>query len=127
MYIGDYLRRRCVFTPEKIGIVDATSQAPERFTYRDLNERANRLAYWLRAAGVKKGDRVALLAYDGIHFYDVFFACGKLGAILAPYNWRLHAREVESQIRLTGPKILFHDSEAPINAMVADLQSCAGM
>jgi len=59
MYIGDYLARRCVYTPEKIAIVDVATEPTMRFTYRDLNQRANRLAGRLRAVGVDKGDRVA--------------------------------------------------------------------
>jgi fatty-acyl-CoA synthase len=122
MYIGDYLARRCVYTPEKIAIVDAATEPAARFTYRDLNRRANWLAGWLRAIGVDKGDRVAMLAHDGVYFYDAFFACGKLGAIFAPLNWRLHPAEIENQIRQTSPKILFHNWEEPIKAAVEYLQ-----
>ena len=42
MYIGDYLGRREIYTPETLAIID-TGKAPElRLTYRELNERANR-------------------------------------------------------------------------------------
>jgi fatty-acyl-CoA synthase len=68
-----------------------------------------------------------MLAYDGIHFYDVFFACGKLGAIFVPLNWRLHPREIENQIRQTSPKVLFHSWEEPMKDEVKHLQSCADM
>jgi fatty-acyl-CoA synthase len=127
MYIGDYLARRCVYTPEKIALVDAAVTPVRRFTYRDMNQRANRLANWLRSAGIGKGDRVAMLAHDGIYFYDAFFACGKLGAIFVPLNWRLHAREVEQQLRQTTPKILLHSLEAPMQAIVEHLETCAAM
>jgi len=127
MYIGDYLGRRCVYTPEKIALIDVTGETAQRFTYRKLNDRANRLANWLRANGINKGERAAMLAYDGVHFYDAFFACGKLGAIFVPLNWRLHSREIEQQIRQTTPKILVHSTEAPMNAIVAHLKTCSDM
>ncbi|MCI0697739.1 long-chain fatty acid--CoA ligase [candidate division KSB1 bacterium] len=127
MYIGDYLARRCVYTPAKIAIVDAATEPVTRLTYRELNQRANRLAAWLRAVGVDRGDRLAMLAHDGIHFYDAFFACGKLGAIFVPLNWRLHPREIESQIRQTSPKILFHSWEEPMKTAVASLQTSSGL
>jgi fatty-acyl-CoA synthase len=127
MYIGDYLARRCVYTPEKIAIVDVTTAPARRFTYHELNQRANRLASWLRANGVGKGDRVSMLAQDGVHFYDAFFACGKLGAIFVPLNWRLHPREIENQLRQTSPKILFHSWEGNIKSAIEHLQSCADM
>jgi fatty-acyl-CoA synthase len=127
MYIGDYLARRCVYTPNKIAIVDVATTPGVRFTYAELNQRANRLANWLRAMGISKGDRVSMLAHDGVHFYDTFFACSKLGAIFVPFNWRLHPREMENQIRQTSPKILLHGSETPMNAAIEHLQHCAGM
>ena len=80
MYIGDYLGRRTIYSPEALAIVD-TGKAPElRLTYAQMNERANRLANGLHGAGVGKGDRVAMLALDGVEHLDLLFACGKLGA-----------------------------------------------
>ncbi len=93
MYIGDYLGRRQVYSPDKLAIIDAGKDPALRLTYRQLNERANRLANWLKSAGVAKGDRVAILARDGVEHLDCFFACGKLGAIHTAFNWRLHWRE----------------------------------
>jgi fatty-acyl-CoA synthase len=127
MYIGDYLARRCVYTPEKIALVDAATVPAARFTYRDLNQRTDRLANWLRSVGIGKGDRVAMLAYDGVHFYDAFFACGKLGAIFVPLNWRLHPAEIENQIRQTSPQILFHSWEEPMKTAVTSLQTSSGL
>jgi fatty-acyl-CoA synthase len=84
MYVGDPLARRALYTPNAPALVDATTDAPRRFTYAQLNERANRLAAALRQRNVRFGDRVAIVAYDSIAFYDLFFACAKLGAILVP-------------------------------------------
>ncbi|HQZ23603.1 MAG TPA: AMP-binding protein, partial [Thermoflexales bacterium] len=82
MYIGDYLGRREIYSPDKLAIVDAGKTPALRLTYRELNRRVNKLARWLReVAGVRKGDRVAILAKDGVEHLEVFYACGKLGAI----------------------------------------------
>jgi fatty-acyl-CoA synthase len=124
MYLGDYLARRCVYTPDKIALIDVTVAPAQRFNYADLNQRANRLAHWLREQGVSKGERVAMLALDGIHFYDAFFACCKLGAIFVPLNWRLHPVEIEAQVRQTSPRLLIHGEGAPIDAALAHLKSC---
>ena len=111
MYIGDYLGRRNLYTPEALAIVD-TGKTPEwRLTYRKLNERANRFANWLRAAGVGKGDRVAILAKDGVEHLDCFFACSKLGAIHAALNWRSHWREIEGIFQNVTPKILIFSDD----------------
>lgn len=109
MYIGDILGRRTIYSPEALAVVDAGQSPHRRFTYRELNERANRLADWLRTyARVGKGDRVAILAHDGVEYLDAFFACGKLGAILVCLNWRLQWRELLALMNDTIPKAILY-------------------
>jgi len=73
MYIGDYLGRREIYSPDKLAIIDAGKSPNLRLTYREWNQRVNRLANWLRnTAGVAKGDRVAILARDGVEHLDLF-------------------------------------------------------
>lgn len=128
MYVGDYLRRRAIYSPDKLAIVDYGKQPPWRLTYRQMNERANRFANWLRnVAGVKKGDRVAILARDGVEHLDCFFACSKLGAIHTALNWRLHWRELVEIIRKTTPTVLiysddFRENVAQLQAAVKDTE-----
>lgn len=112
MYVGDILGRRALYTPDHLAIVDAGKEPHRSFTYSELNNRANRLANWLRdGAGIEKGDRVAILANDGVEHLDVFFACGKLGAIHVPLNWRLHWRELLALINDTQPKVLVYSDD----------------
>lgn len=125
MYIGDYLGRRELYTPDKLAIIDTGKDPEWRLTYRQMNERANRLANWLRhSAGIAKGDRVAILARDGVEHLDCLYACGKLGAIHTPFNWRLHWREIVGLLENTRPTVLlysddFAESVAAIAAAVA--------
>jgi fatty-acyl-CoA synthase len=112
MVIGDYLGRRAIYSPAKEAIVDYSKQPVWRLTYAQLNERANRLANWLRTtAAVQPGDRVAILARDGVEHLDTFFACGKLGAIHTALNWRLHWRETAAILAETTPRVLIYDEE----------------
>ncbi|NDJ60893.1 MAG: acyl--CoA ligase, partial [Chloroflexi bacterium] len=107
MYIGDYLGRQAIYLPDRVAVVDAGRDPHCEFTYAQLNDRANRTANWLRdQVGVGQGDRVAILAHNGVEFLDTFFACGKLGAILTCLNWRLHWRELLQLIAQTAPKAL---------------------
>ena len=114
MYIGDYLARRELYSPDRLAIVDAGKTPEWRLTYRQLNERANRLANFLRdAAGVGRGDRVAILAHDGVEHLDCFFACGKLGAMHTALNWRLHPQELAGIVARTTPRaLIFSDDMA---------------
>jgi fatty-acyl-CoA synthase len=112
MYIGDYLGRREIYSPDKPAIIDAGKDPELRLTYREWNRRVNRLANWLKhEQGVGKGDRVAILARDGVEHLDCFFACAKLGAIHTALNWRLHWREMVALLEQTTPKVLIYSDD----------------
>ncbi|GAB4579014.1 MAG: long-chain fatty acid--CoA ligase [Anaerolineales bacterium] len=112
MYIGDYLGRRAIYTPDKLAIIDAGKTPELRLTFREWNTRVNRLANFLQThAGVGKGDRVAILARDGVEHLDTFFACAKLGAIHTALNWRLHWRETLALLEDTTPKALIYSDD----------------
>ncbi|MCB9153987.1 MAG: long-chain fatty acid--CoA ligase [Caldilineae bacterium] len=129
MYIGDYLGRREIYSPDKLAIIDAGKQPELRLTWRQWNRRVNRLANWLHdVAGVGKGDRVAILARDGIEHLDLLYSCGKLGAISTPLNWRLHPVELAGLIELTTPKALlfgddFRDTVAQVQVTIQQLNN----
>jgi acyl-CoA synthetase (AMP-forming)/AMP-acid ligase II len=63
-------------------------------TYEDLDRRANRVANGLVAAGVQPGARIALLAKNGLEFFELLFGAIKAGAVLVPVNFRLAPPEV---------------------------------
>ena len=109
MYIGDYLGRRTIYSPEVLALVDAGKTPELRLTYAQLNDRANRLAHALHDLGVGHGDRVAILALDGVEHLDLLFACGKLGAIHTALNWRLHWRELQQILAEVTPTVLIYD------------------
>ncbi len=109
MYIGDYLGRREIYSPDTLAIIDAGKDPELRLTYKEWNHRVNRLANWLKdEVGIGYRDRVAILAQDGIEHLDLFYACGKLGAIHTALNWRLHWRELVAIIEDTQPKALIY-------------------
>jgi fatty-acyl-CoA synthase len=124
MFVGDYIGRRALYTPDQLAVVDAGKTPHRIFTYKEMDNRANRLANWLReGAGIKKGDRVAVLAHNGVEYLDTFFACGKLGAIMVGLNWRLHWRELVKLIEKTTPTVLIYSDEFK-DAVVNILDAC---
>jgi fatty-acyl-CoA synthase len=107
VYIGDYLGRRNLYSPDRPAFIDAGKSPELHLNYRQMNERADRLANWLRdEAGLRKGDRLAILARDSIEHLDCFFACSKLGVIHTALNWRLHWQELDGIFRHVKPRIL---------------------
>jgi fatty-acyl-CoA synthase len=106
---GDILGERARLTPAKAALVLAATG--QHFTYAQLNDRAVRCALLLQSLGIKKGDRVGILAHNRIEFVDAFFAAGKAGFILVPLNTRLTAHELEYIIGDSGMKTLIYDGE----------------
>jgi fatty-acyl-CoA synthase len=79
----------------------------ERITYGQLRDRAYRLANGLRALGVRKGDRVAVLLRNCAEWFDIFFAVAGLGAVIVPVNFLLKSKEVAFIINDSGASVLF--------------------
>ena len=94
--------------PNKIAIRDLTSN--KSLTYKELDDRASRLASWLQSKNIKKGDRVAILSQNCPEFFELEFACAKVGAIELPLNWRLTKPELEYILNDSSPVVLIYDS-----------------
>ncbi len=67
----------------------------ESWTWRQVNERVNRLANALLACGLKAQDRVAFLAENSHRLAEIYFAIAKAGLIAVPINARSVAREID--------------------------------
>ncbi len=80
-------------------------------TYGDLDARSSRVAAGLAAAGVRAGDRVAILDRNRIEHFEVMFAAAKLGATYLPINWRLAAEEVGYVLANSGASVVFVGSD----------------
>lgn len=104
MFIGDWMDRGERYFPTNTAVVDV--HTGRRFTYQQMNARANKIASALRQKGVSRGDRVGILAQNCVEYLDLFFACAKLGAIYVPLNWRLHHEELAPLLDDTGPVAL---------------------
>ncbi len=107
--VGLLLTKRAHLSPTMEGLVEV--ERGRRFTYPELNARANRTANALAALGVRKGDRVGLLLLNGVEYVESFFAIAKLGAIVVPLNWRLVADELAFILQDSGATVLIFDAE----------------
>lgn len=105
--IGELLTKRSYLTPDREGLVCEKI----RRTYKELNERANRLANAMKSLGVGYGDRVALLALNEPEYYDMYFGLGKIGAILVPINYRLAGPEIQFIISDCSAKVFVFGKE----------------
>lgn len=120
MHAADLLSKRAELTPNRIALIEL--ETGQRFTYSDLNTRANQLANFMRnKLGVSKGDRVSILAKNSIAYIDLFYGLPKIGAIFAPFNWRLTASELEYMITDLKPKVLI--CEPDFTRTLSEIQS----
>ncbi|MDN4605858.1 class I adenylate-forming enzyme family protein [Sporosarcina highlanderae] len=67
----------------------------ETISYREMLERVNRTARWLKGNGIQKGDMVAVFLANAPVFYEMWYACGALGAVLLPINTASTPSELE--------------------------------
>lgn len=105
--IGHWVEKWAFLRPNKIAILceDAT------FTYRQLNERVDKLISFLHKMGIRKGDRVAVLLANSNVYIEAFFAISRMGAILVPLNFRLARPEMEFIIRDSGSETMIFEAE----------------
>ncbi len=107
--LGLFLHKRALLGPNREALVEV--ERGRRFTYKELDDRANRTAHALLSLGVRKGDRVALLMMNGAEYVETYFALGRIGAVMVPLNWRLVADELQFILDDSGSTVLLFDGE----------------
>jgi len=83
----------------------------QRFTYRQFNERCDRLSNALLKLGIRKGDRLAYLSFNCHRLLEAYFGVPQIGAILLPMNIRLNPEELAYILNDAEPRALFFDPE----------------
>jgi fatty-acyl-CoA synthase len=97
----DWIAHHSAHRPHKEAVRELTP--PRSFSYAELHQRADALAAALQRLGLARGDRVALLAHNGVEFFDLQFACGRNGGIAVLLNWRLTVSELEYILNDSAP------------------------
>ncbi len=102
-----FLERSASVFPDKLAVV----HGQRRYTYRQFEERVNRLASGLRRAGLTKHDRVAFLCPNIPAMLEAHFGVPAVGGILVAINTRLSSDEIGYILKHSGSKFLFVDHE----------------
>ncbi len=100
--IGALFHARVPANPEHRAVVDGGRV----LTYTELEDRSNRLANGFLSLGLRRGDRVGLLARNCLEYLEIELAAAKAGLILAALNWRLGDRELRHCINLVQPEAI---------------------
>ncbi len=90
-------------------LVEPTLHTPHyrrEITWNVFNEKANRFANALKARGIGKGDKVAILLMNCIEWLPIYFGILKTGAIAVPLNFRYASDEIEYCLKLAEVDVL---------------------
>ena len=94
-----------------------------RFTYSEMQQRVHSFGAALQQAGIAPGDRVAVLARNGLLPLEAHFAVPLIGAVLVTLNIRLQGGELATILNHCGARILLGDADllAPLQAVRKDI------
>ena len=101
---SDWLRTWTRFQPDAEAVVDVGTG--RRWTYAALLADSLAWAAQLQQQGVRRGDRVAVLAQNRGETLALLFACAELGAVFFPLNWRLAPAELRWQLEDCAARVL---------------------
>lgn len=101
--VADAVATHARLTPGKLGARDSRRS----LSFAHWHERASRLANGLLGLGLRKGDRVALLAYNCVEWMEMYVALARAGLVAVPINFRL-----------MGPEIAFIASHSEARAFI---------
>ncbi|MGR3763489.1 class I adenylate-forming enzyme family protein [Rossellomorea sp. NS-SX7] len=107
--VTDWLQKRSIISPDRVALVNGSSN--EMITYRSLDARAAKWAYYMKEKGIQKGDRIVVISKNHPVCFELLFACSKIGAVFVPLNWRLSSSEIDSLIGDCTPELVFFQSE----------------
>ena len=85
------LRNNAYMHPNKMGAKDLSRS----LTFKEWDERANRLANALLGLGLKAGDRFAAIAYNCVEWMEMYAAAAKGGFVIVPLLFRLTPGEMK--------------------------------
>ncbi|HSK30147.1 MAG TPA: AMP-binding protein, partial [Candidatus Limnocylindria bacterium] len=113
MNIGESLPRNSQHFPHKPAIVDSRRTV----SYRELHERTNRLANYLLAQGVGRGEIVGLSVGSRAEHFEALFAIAKIGAIAVPFDFNWGAQECAAMLGFFAPTAFFLEERKETKAL----------
>jgi acyl-CoA synthetase (AMP-forming)/AMP-acid ligase II len=103
--IGEWLALSAALRPAERCFID--EGFGRTLTFAEVNGRVNQLADALTGAGVRRGDRLAVLAVDSHCYMETLLASMKLGTTYVPLNYRLAPGELVTLLEESGARWIF--------------------
>ncbi|HNL84444.1 MAG TPA: AMP-binding protein, partial [Chitinophagales bacterium] len=100
----DWVGKWALTTPNKTALKEA--ETGRTLSYSEWNNQANTVVHYFSSIGLKKGDRIAILAENCLEYFILFSVCQKMGTILVPLNYRLTSAEINYLLNNASPDLL---------------------
>lgn len=122
--IHHLLQRQAAKQPDAVFLYE---EADTTVSYGQIWQRVEQAAHWLRAQGVRPGDRVAVVGENCAQMIQALFACSVVGAWPVGINARLSGREIDVILRHAEPLLTLYTSHistaAAAHAQAANAQA----
>jgi len=105
--IFDLAAKRAELSPDALAFQQCETDV--KVSFAEFNRRAEQGASSLENDGLGRGDRLAVLCHNSTVFFELLFACAKIGVILVPLNWRQTPSELTPILLDCGASALLHD------------------
>ncbi len=122
--ISDALATHARLTPRKTGARDSRRS----LNFAEWHQRASRLAAGLLAVGLRKGERVVVLAYNCLEWMEIYVALARSGLVAVPVNFRLTAAEIAYIAQDAGASAVIAGTEfcTLMETIRSEMPACTG-
>jgi acyl-CoA synthetase (AMP-forming)/AMP-acid ligase II len=111
--VSEMLKRNSRMFPQEIALIEREPDKTLRrhITWKQFDERVDRIANGLIERGIGKGDRVMQLMVNSIHWLEAYLGILRTGAWAVPLNHRFSLQDVKYCMRIAKPKAIFVDGQ----------------
>jgi len=113
MTISEMLARNARIYPEDIALIEIkpSEQLRREITWKEFDEKANRVANALISMGVGKGDKVIHLMFNSINWLEAYFGIIRTGAWAVPLSFRFTSRDIKYCVDIAETKVMILGEE----------------
>ena len=85
--------------PDRLAIIDLSTEPPRELLYRDLETRLDKVARLLTDLGLRPGDRLAMSVGNRLEFVEIFYGAMRAGIVPVPLNTKQGAETLDYIMR----------------------------